>query len=322
MPGDLILRYTLHADGAHLVQALGDTPCPVLPETLGGAPLTQIGAYAFAQNPGKIRPEGEVFTETLGSPQGDEPLCGRALLSVSLPSTVQILQSACFFDCRALAELSVGPGIRAMGSDIFTNCSRLGLLKMRARPDRPTGLKRLLGALQNDLRVLFVQGAETLAALRYPEFWEELEENAPAHIFNMGIHGQGYQYRQCFSVETLNFAEYDRVFHPSLAEGNHTLLGLLALDRLRWPWELREEGRAEYLQFLGREGALPGRALVSQEDTEGLGFLCGLGVLGEQALNDLIAFAAQTEKPAALALLMDHKHRAFGRAKKNYSFDF
>ena len=322
MEQNLILRYTLHEDGAHLVQALGENPCLELPDTLGGAPVTQIGAYAFGQNPAKIQPEGPVLTETLGSPTLAEPLCGRALVSVRLPGPVRILQSACFFDCRGLRELSVGAEIRALGSDLFTNCSKLTLLRVRARPNAPTGLQKLLYALQNDLRVEFEEEGRVLASLRYPEFWEELEENAPAHIFNMGIHGQGYQYRQCFSQDVLNFAEYDRSFHPALAEGNHTFLGLLALGRLRWPWELKEEAEAEYREFLAKEGELAARALIQGDEAEGLEFLCGLKLLDEGALNRLSSFAAEAEKPAALALLMEYKHKTFGRAKKNYSFDF
>lgn len=42
MENGLILEYTLHPDGAHLVRALGETPCPALPDTLGGLPLVQL----------------------------------------------------------------------------------------------------------------------------------------------------------------------------------------------------------------------------------------------------------------------------------------
>ena len=106
------------------------------------------------------------------------------------------------------------------------------------------------------------------------------------------------------------------------SEGSHTLLGLLALDRLRFPWDLKEEARAEYRDFLAREGDLAGKALISADQGEALDFLCGLRLLDEAAFGRLTAFAAEADKPAALALLMDHKHKTFGRAKKNYSFDF
>ena len=100
------------------------------------------------------------------------------------------------------------------------------------------------------------------------------------------------------------------------------VLGLLALDRLRFPWDLKEEARAEYRDFLAREGDLAGKALISADQSEALDFLCGLRLLDEAAFGRLTAFAAEADKPAALALLMDHKHKTFGRAKKNYSFDF
>ena len=63
-------------------------------------------------------------------------------------------------------------------------------------------------------------------------------------------------------------------------------------------------------------------ALISADQSEALDFLCGLRLLDEAAFGRLTAFAAEADKPAALALLMDHKHKTFGRAKKNYSFDF
>ena len=68
MESGLILEYTLHPDGAHLVRALGETPCPALPDTLGGLPLVQIGDYAFSASQHKVLPKGEVHTAQIGTP--------------------------------------------------------------------------------------------------------------------------------------------------------------------------------------------------------------------------------------------------------------
>ena len=34
--------------GARLLKVYGDTPCPALPERIGGLPLREIGPYCFA----------------------------------------------------------------------------------------------------------------------------------------------------------------------------------------------------------------------------------------------------------------------------------
>ena len=90
MESGLILEYTLHPDGAHLVRALGETPCPALPDTLGGLPLVQIGDYAFSASQHKVLPKGEVHTAQIGTPPpAAQPLCGNFLQAVRLPQPLQ-----------------------------------------------------------------------------------------------------------------------------------------------------------------------------------------------------------------------------------------
>ena len=95
MESGLILEYTLHPDGAHLVRALGETPCPALPDTLGGLPLVQIGDYAFSASQHKVLPKGEVHTAQIGTPPpAAQPLCGNFLQAVRLPQPLQVLDNA------------------------------------------------------------------------------------------------------------------------------------------------------------------------------------------------------------------------------------
>ena len=172
MESGLILEYTLHPDGAHLVRALGETPCPALPDTLGGLPLVQIGDYAFSASQHKVLPKGEVHTAQIGTPPpAAQPLCGNFLQAVRLPQPLQVLGNAAFYNCRKLEQLSFGPQVRSVGSDLFTNCHQLTRFVMRSAPEAPTGLPPLLGALQTDLRLTFAPNGTVLAALRYPEYW-------------------------------------------------------------------------------------------------------------------------------------------------------
>ncbi|MBQ8647575.1 MAG: leucine-rich repeat protein [Oscillospiraceae bacterium] len=322
MDHGLFLEYTLHADGAHLVRVLGDTPCPALPDEVDGVPITQLGAYAFSASQHKIRPGGEVHTACIGEPPASaQPLCGSFLEQVRLPAGLQVMGNAAFYDCRRLEAVTLGPAIRSVGSDLFTNCRCLARFTVLAAPGDVTGLRPVLGTVQNDLRLTFEPAGEVLAALHYPEFWEELEENAPAHLFNRGIHGRGYHYRQCFARGVVDYAEYDSVFEVALAEEDPAMLAALALDRLRWPWALSETARTRYTEYLRRDPARAAEPLIRADDAEGLRALCGLGVFTRESLAAAERIAQAAERPQAMAVLTAHRRTAFGVKKKTYSFD-
>lgn len=322
MEHGLILEYTLHADGAHLVRALGDTPCPVLPDAVEGVPFTQLGAYAFSASQHKIRPAGEVRTACVGdAPAAAQPLCGSFLRQVRLPAGLEVLGNAAFYDCRRLEAITLGAAVRSVGSDLFTNCRSLSRFTVQAAPGDATGLRPVLGSVQNDLRLTFEPEGRVLAALHYPEFWEELEENAPAHLFNRGIHGRGYHYRQCFARGAVDYAEYDSVFEVALAEEDPAMLAALALDRLRWPWALGDAARARYTDYLRGDPVRAAAPLIRADDSEGLRFLCGLGVFTRESLAQAERAAQAAERPQALAVLTAHRRAAFGVKKKTYSFD-
>ncbi len=318
MQQGLILHYTLHPDGAHLVRVLGDTPHPVLPDTLGGAPLTQIGSYAFSASSQKAVAQGEQREERIGEPPASAvPLCGEFLQSITLPDTVQVLGNAAFYNCRRLERIQIGPGITAVGSDLFSNCRALHRLELRAMPDAPTGLRRVVNALSGDVLVLIQWQDKVLAGLRYPEFWEELEENAPAHIFQRGIRGRGYHYRQCFAQEAVNYAEFDQVFPMAVPEEEPGVLAGLALARLRWPWALGPGAEAQYREFLCSHAALAAREQIDAQDLEGLKLLCGLDVFDPISRQQALEYARAKGAAQAAALLA----QGAAPAKKSYDFD-
>ena len=128
--------------GARLLKVYGDTPCPALPERIGGLPLREIGPYCFAEKP--------VPAGTLTLPAGMDAaqlhaICGNFVESVTLPDSVHLLDRAAFYNCRSLHRVELGAGIDALGSDLFTNCRALACLAVRAEPDATTGLRKLLG---------------------------------------------------------------------------------------------------------------------------------------------------------------------------------
>ena len=89
------------ADGTGLILDIyyGFADTLVIPETVGGLPVTVIARSAF---------EGH-----------------RELLSVTIPSTVTAIEDAAFLGCRRLAAIALPEGLLTIGGGAFGNCSSL-----------------------------------------------------------------------------------------------------------------------------------------------------------------------------------------------------
>ena len=95
--GDVLYEVT---DGeATVIGYVGTAATLAVPSTLGGAPVTAIGAYAFYE-------------------------C-TALTSVTLPAGVVTLADSAFSGCTGLQSVSLPTGLRDIGPDAFYNCAAL-----------------------------------------------------------------------------------------------------------------------------------------------------------------------------------------------------
>ena len=181
---------------------------------------------------------------------------------------------------------------------------------LRAAPDAPTGLKKLLGAVSADVTVE-LDGAR----LFYPEYSEFLDENTPAHIFNHSIEGEGYRMRQCFAADgSLDFAAYDASFAQACVGESEEKLCRLALGRLCLPYGLGDDARADYEFYLAAHPDAAFTLAITARDEAAVKLLVGLGLPTANAA----AFCARQGWSAGAALLLGRPKRA---AKKTYDFD-
>lgn len=303
--------------GVRLLKVYGDTPCPVVPDSIAGKPLTEIGPYCFADRPpetgGTLTPASSADLSLL------HPVCGNFVQSIRIPDTVHLLDSAAFYNCRHLQRVEVGPGIDALGSDLFTNCRFLTCISVRSSPDAATGLRKLLGSISADVEAEFldVQGVVT-AKLFYPEYFEYLDENTPAHIFNHSIEGEGYRYRQCFRDGMIQFSEYDADFAKACIGEPVEKLCRIALSRLRWPFALSNEARTQYSRYLADHLPDACKPLIAARDLEGLRFLRSLdGLLPEAMTAVAEACGAAGFGPGAALFVAGRR----ASRRKTYRFD-
>ncbi|MGN0984269.1 MAG: leucine-rich repeat protein [Gemmiger sp.] len=291
------------ASGARVLRVWGDSPCPTLPAEVAGLPVTEIGPYCFADRP--------VSGGRLWGGGDDHPITGRFVEQVTLPDSVRVLHSAAFYNCRALRRLEVGPALDSLGSDLFTNCRALALFAVRTAPDAPSGLKKLVGAVSADVSAEFLGGEG--ARLFYPEYFEFMDENTPAHIFNHSIEGEGFRYRQCFADGAVAYAAYDASFSQAMVGEPPAKLCRLALGRLEKPFRLGEDARARYEAYLKAQQDTAFALTLRERDAGALRLLVGLGLSTVRAAAD----CARLGWSEGAALLVGGGRRS----QKRYDFD-
>ena len=301
--------------GARLLRVYGDTPCPVVPDAIEGIPITELGPYCFSAREYPAVPEAR-----RSGPQAlfSHAAAGDFVERITLPGTVKVFHNAAFYNCRRLTELCLGPGAPAsleLGSDLFTNCRALERFILDAQPTAPTALKRLVGAVSADVGASFAPNGQETARVFFPEYFEYLDENTPAHIFNHSIEGEGYRMRQCFDGFVMNFEEYDRAFDQALVSETPSSLCRIALDRLCRPWALTPEMAEIYRTALRSRAQTAAAPLIARQDAGALELLCSFMDFADRA--QVARRCGQVGWSEGAALALAHAPRR----TKTYDFD-
>lgn len=301
--------------GARILRVFGDSPCPALPVQIEGFPVVEIGPYCFAQNQ-RSQPADARFwsVDGRGPAAYPHPIAGDFVQGVTLPAGVRALHNAAFYNCRKLEWLCAGSALESVGSDLFTNCRALDRFILDAAPDAPTGLKKLVAAVSADIGAVFAPGGAVQAKVFYPEYFEFLDENTPAHIFNHSIEGEGYRMRQCFTPGgAVDYAAFDASFAQACVGESEDKLCRLALGRLVQPFGLGDDARADYELYLTAHPGAAFRRAIDDRDEAALRLLVGLSL----PTADAAVYCARVGWSAGAAVLLGRAKRA----KKTYDFD-
>ena len=303
VPGGIaILRCETRDDTVHL------------PDAIDGAPVVQLGAYALSERaPDLSRRESFSVRITCGGAQPTHD--ANAIRSVFLPAALQSVGSYAFYNCRRLETITISQTVTDFGGGALMNCRALRTIVLRAEPNAPTCLQKLLGEHAGELDVRFNSGAP--ARLLFPAYTEELEDLSPAHIFQRRIHGAGYGYRQCFDAGILSFRQYDLALTGLLERHDFAVAARVAARRLAVPYALSDTAREAYLDCLRAHGGALLRACAAAGYTYIYSFLLSLGVLTAADVDAACNAAREKEQTAALSVLLaaSSKSAAKGRAK-------
>ncbi len=117
--------YEIYDGGAIITSYKGNDTEVVIPDTMGGAPVTDIGFYAF---------EGKSQVLTLTMPETVTKICECAfcgcssLYSINIPQGLQEIQRGAFVDCTALTDMTLPASVTKVQEEAFTGCNALASL--------------------------------------------------------------------------------------------------------------------------------------------------------------------------------------------------
>lgn len=311
---ELLLTCREIPDGVAILRCETRDDSVRLPDEIGGAPVVSLGNYALSERAPDLRGQ-DVFPVrvTCGGPEPKHD--ANAVRSVALPQPLQSVGSYAFYNCRRLKTLTLSGAVTDFGGGALMNCRALHTVVLRAEPNTPTCLQKLLGEHAGELDVRFDGGAP--ARLLFPAYTEELEDLSPAHIFQRRIHGAGYGYRQCFDAGVLSFRQYDLALTGLLERHDFAVAARVAARRLAVPYALSDAARDAYLDCLRAHGGVLLRECAAAGESAAISFLLSLGVLAAADVEAACDAAREKEQTAALSVLLaaTGKTAARGRAK-------
>ncbi len=306
---DLGFRYFLQNGKAVIVRCYGNSPCITIPAFLGEIAVAEVASYCFSEKEPSLSQ-----TEILQfGCDFSYAVCGHFMESVSLADGLQKIGSHAFYNCRNLKELHLPSSLQSVEGDAFMNCHALQTIYVQSDVSQPSALRQAVALIQHQVEVVFADNSRFL----FPEYYEELEENTPAHIFNHQMIGVGYRYRQCFSSNRLDIAEYDNTFLSASAEESSKMLCHLALNRLLFPISLSSAAKQQYEQYLSKHLSIAFLICVELQNISALQYLLGqfsVDFACRQAAHQL---AQKNGFVAAAALLAQNNAKP---TEKNYDF--
>lgn len=308
--------------GVRLLRVFGTQPEVILPSRIKGLPITELGAYCFAED--AHLPDVYETSERTASAvaAGQREISGSYLKRIILPDTLLKIGNLAFYNCCSLEHIELGCRMAETGSDAFMNCRKLKRITLRCPVTEKSGMRQILSQIETDLEVSYLGREGIEAVVLYPEYSESYDEIAPAHLFGRNIEGEGFRARQAFKDGVVDLAQYDAVFVKACGEETEQTLSRMAWDRLRYPADLFKQARERYEQYLKKNPGWLCESLTAERDAAGIRFLCENRLLDREGLSSCLLSAAESEWAEGSAYILRLKQEFFpeGTAGR-YAFD-
>ena len=108
--------YVVENGQATITRYYGRSKHVVIPEKLGGAPVTRIGDYAF-------QPEDYIYEFDVN--WGERLTGSQKIVSIKIPDRVTFIGEGAFYNCVALQTVTMPKGMTEIKDRTFANCTSL-----------------------------------------------------------------------------------------------------------------------------------------------------------------------------------------------------
>lgn len=163
LPGDY--KYDTINGSAIITAYIGTDKKVTIPATMGGLPVTDIGAQAFK---GNNTMEGIYFPATIRS-IGNEAFSGCKKLKIigNPPTVLDSIGSEAFAGCTSLTEITIPDSISEISSDAFKDCPNIGTIYATAGTNGATLISNLGFSFtdKRDKTLVFSQSADVSGEL-------------------------------------------------------------------------------------------------------------------------------------------------------------
>lgn len=298
-------EFTEKNGGACITKVLDPGAVCVVPDTLGGLPVTELGDRALARTD---------------------------INEVYLPKTLRRIGRYAFYNCEKLHILHFYADTREVGGGIFNGCRKIREMYIHLGEDEKSALRDFVTEIMDRVLVHCLvpdgQGGEKeISRVVFPEFYDESIENSPARNLSFSIHGSGQKYRYCIMDKKIQYDRYDKVFFYEAIEESVGDAAEIAINRLMFPHGLTENSREKYEQYLMDN--LCEVLLANLRHDENFKWVVGrfgecrrdsVPYLSESDMNRLLEESSRYKLAEISGVLLDLRHRLYPPKKKKFEF--
>ena len=279
------------------------------------------------------------------------------LEKVELSKTIRALRAFSFFNCKALREFMLWDSAEDYYDGSLRQCLVLSHINVHFEKEENYQIVRdILGdsdrRLQfhlyfsesslnmNTASVVTSSGAATSSrekadsyerngtassstkelSLLFPGYVDKVREDTMARQIHDTIDGCGYSYRQTVGRRRIDLRLYDKLFSRAIHDTKGAAV-YIALGRLRYPAELLDKAREDYLVFLSEEDSFSISLLISDEEWEWIEFYMDLQLFSEEAVKLALKLLAKYQNAELAARFLEYQEKHFAREKKKPLFD-
>lgn len=291
-----------------------------IPSEIEGMPVTIIGRRAFSH----CNCVSVDLPETVEEIKDYAFSECRSLNRIELPHKVKQIGNHAFYNCRHLETIKLPGGITTIGDGALKNCTQLKLITIVINKNKNVTLKNCIPDLSGDITIEMMYRSlegdteETKAKVFFPKDNVILSDFS-TRLYMDVQYGVGNHYRQAIGLEGLDYKQYDALFSRAYGELGKDLLITIAMNRLRYPYQLHEVEREAYRSYIVEHLKTVLTQVIKEERVEELQYLMKEGYIHEGNVELALELAYEMNKIECIGHLLELKHTWSDR--RNIAFE-